>query len=213
MGASLMLSCGCFAAETNAPAPTSRSADTNNQETVRSYLQLQEQIHATQLAIEQARRDADDATAESAKALAARLQTIEQALSTQRAQELQSMQSSNKVMLVVAGSFAGLGLAAMLFMAYFQWRTINRLAEISALLPGSHTLGDARPIAAIGPGEPHLISGGSPEQSNARLLGTIDRLEQRIRQLEETTHSAVHENGRTNVRPRVSGASMPMTNG
>jgi tetratricopeptide (TPR) repeat protein len=186
-----------LAAETSAPTTAIKPADTNNQDTVRTYLQLQEQIHATQLAIERTRREADEAAAETAKALAARLQTIEQALGTQRAQELQAMQSSNKVMLVVAGSFAGLGLVAMLCMAYFQWRTINRLAEISALLPAAHALGAGHPIAALGPGESHLISSGSPEQSSTRLLGTIDRLEQRIRQLEDTTHAAAHENGKT----------------
>jgi tetratricopeptide (TPR) repeat protein len=167
--------------------------DTNSQETVRSYLQLQEQLHATQLAIERTRREADEAAAEMAKAMSGRLQAIEQALSAQRAQELQAMQSSNRVMLIVAGGFAALGLAAMLFMAYFQWRTVNRLAEISAVLPLGHSLVGGSPLPALGDGQTHLLSSGSPEQSNARLLGTIDRLEQRIRELEDTTHHPGNE--------------------
>jgi urease accessory protein UreF len=184
------------AAETAAPAGASGASsivDTNGQETVRSYLQLQEQLHATQLAIERTRREADEASAEMAKAMAARLQSIEQALSTQRAQELQAMQSSNRVMLIVAGGFAALGLAAMLFMAYFQWRTVNRLAEISTALPSVHNLIAANPLPALGAGETHLLSGGSAEQSNARLLGTIDRLEQRIHELEATAHRPANE--------------------
>jgi tetratricopeptide (TPR) repeat protein len=184
------------AAETAAPAGASGASsivDTNGQETVRSYLQLQEQLHATQLAIERTRREADEASAEMAKAMAARLQSIEQALSTQRAQELQAMQSSNRVMLIVAGGFAALGLAAMLFMAYFQWRTVNRLAEISTALPSAHNLIAANPLPALGAGETHLLSGGSAEQSNARLLGTIDRLEQRIHELETTAHRPANE--------------------
>src|SRR5436190_4130496 len=139
----LLASIACRAAETAAPAEApgaSGIVETNGQETVRSYLQLQEQLHATQLAIERTRREADEASAEMAKAMAARLQSIEQALSTQRAQELQAMQSSNRVMLIVAGGFAALGLAALLFMAYFQWRTVTRLAEISAILPSGHSL-------------------------------------------------------------------------
>src|ERR1039457_815615 len=110
-----------------------RADDTNSQETLRSYLQLQEQIHATQLAVEHSRTQAEAAAAETAKTFTTRLQGIEQALASQRAQELQAMQSTmgamqstNKVMLIVAGSFAALGLLAMIFMAYFQWRTINR---------------------------------------------------------------------------------------
>src|SRR5947208_9768914 len=134
-------------AEPGTPVAPAGLVDTNGQETVRSYLQLQEQLHATQLAIERNRREADEAAAETAKILAGRLQTIEQALATQRAQELQAMQSSNKVMLIVAGSFAALGLSAMLFMAYFQWRTVSRLAEVSAALPGGHGLGAGNALA------------------------------------------------------------------
>jgi tetratricopeptide (TPR) repeat protein len=193
-----MISLGCLGAEVSPASAAAVSPETNGQETVRSYLQLQEQIHATQLAIERTRREADEAAAESAKALAVRLQNIEQALSAQRAQELQAMQSSNKVMLIVAGAFAALGLVSMLFMAFFQWRTINRLAEISLALPSPHALGPGHAIAALGMGDAHLAGSGSTEQSNSRLLGAIDRLEQRIRELEHTTHPLVHDAGTGN---------------
>ncbi len=174
---------------------TAKADDTNTQETLRSYLQLQEQLHATQLAIERNRKEADVAATENAKAFAARLQGIEQALASQRAQELEVMQSSNKVMLIVAGLFAALGLLAMLFMAYFQWRTINRLAEIASALPLAHALGSGPPVAALGAGEAHLVSVGPPEQSNQRLLGALEQLEKRIHQLEHTAHPPPHEGG------------------
>ena len=44
-------------------------------------------------------------------------------------------------MLIVAGSFAALGFLALLLTAYFQWRIVSRLAEISAALPFGHALG------------------------------------------------------------------------
>jgi len=69
--------------------PTGTTDETNTQETLRAYLQLQEQIHATQLAVERSRKDTDAAMAENAKAFASRLQGIEQALASQRAQELE----------------------------------------------------------------------------------------------------------------------------
>jgi tetratricopeptide (TPR) repeat protein len=197
--ASVFVNLESRAAEAAAPAVTSGIVDTNSQETVRSYLQLQEQLHATQLAIERTRREADEAAAEAAKTTAARLQAIEQALSGQRAQELQAMQNNSRVMLIVAGGFAALGLAAMLFMAYFQWRTVNRLAEISAALPAGHSLIAGGPLPALGDGQTHLLSTGSPEHSNARLLGTIDRLEQRIRELEHTTHHGENETDDHNI--------------
>ena len=165
-----------------------RADETNSLETLRSYLQLQEQIHATQLAVERSRAQAEAAAAETAKTFNARLQGIEQALASQRAQELEAMQSTNKVMLIVAGLFAALGLLAMLFMAYFQWRTINRLAEITAALPTAHALGSGPALAALGIGDSHLFTSSPPEQSNQRLLGALSRLERRILELEHTAH-------------------------
>jgi tetratricopeptide (TPR) repeat protein len=183
------LATACFGADIGSPVTITGKADeTNTQETLRSYLQLQEQLHATQLTIERNRKEADAAATENAKALTARLQGIEQALASQRAQELEAMQSSNKVMLIVAGLFAALGFLAMLFMAYFQWRTINRLAEISSALPLAHGFGPGPPVGALGAGDAHLVAVGPPEQSNQRLLGALEQLEKRIHQLEHTEH-------------------------
>src|SRR5204863_6106293 len=132
--------------------------DETNSVELRTYLQLQEQLHATQLAIERNRKEADLAAAQATEALSSRLQAIEQSLLTQRARELEAMQSSNKVMLTVAGAFAAMGFVAMLLMAYFQWRTVNRLAELSASLPRpGRTLGPGRPIAALGLGATQVI--------------------------------------------------------
>ena len=126
----------CFGAEPALPPmPAGKMDETNSQDLLRAYLQVQEQLHATQLFIEHSRKDADAVAAETSRLFASRLQAIEQTLAVQRAQELEAMQNSNKVMLLVAGLFALFGFLAMLFMAYFQWRTISRLAEISAALP------------------------------------------------------------------------------
>ena len=190
----VFLSAGCFGAETASPAAGSaKSEETNAQETLRSYLQLQEQLHATQLAIEQSRTQAAAATAETAKALTLQLQGIEHALSSQRAQELTAMQNSNQAMLIVAGAFASLGFLAMLFMAYFQWRTISRLAEISAALPMAHALGAGASVPTLGADDAHLVTVGPPEQSGQRLLGALERLEHRILELEHTTHPPLHD--------------------
>lgn len=193
-----LVSCAAsgLGAENGLPvAPTTKSDDTNVQETLRTYLQLQEQLHATQLAIERNRKEADAATAENSKAFAARLQGIEQALSSQRAQELEAMQGSNKVMLIVAGLFAALGFLAMLFMAFFQWRTITRLAEISAALPLAHPVGPRSSVAALGAEEAHLLTAGPAEQSSQKLLGTLEHLEKRISQLEHPAPPPLHNGG------------------
>jgi tetratricopeptide (TPR) repeat protein len=173
-------------------------ANTNNisQEVLRSYLQLQEQIHGTQLAIERNRKEVDAAEAQHAEALALRLQSIEKSLAAQRAQELEAMQNSNKAMLIVAGSFAGIGFVALLLMAVFQWRTVNRLADISANLPNvpRALLPERTVTAALGIGEAHPLA-GSPvrEKPSPRLLEVVEQLEKRIHELEHTTHVSMSQ--------------------
>lgn len=166
------------------PPPGGKIEETNTQEALRAYLQLQEQLHATQMAVEQNRKDAAESASRAAAELGNRLQGIEHALSLQRARELEAMQSSNRVMLVVAGSFAALGFLAMVLMAYFQWRTVNGLAEISAALPPVRALGPGSALAALGPGD---LPGAAAEQSNLRLLGAMEQLEKRIHELEHTS--------------------------
>lgn len=180
----------CAEADTNLAAAA--MSDTNTQETLRAYLQLQEQLHLTQLAVEQNRKEAKETAAQNSEMLAGRLQTIEKALESQRGRELEAMQSSNRAMLLIAGSFAGVGFLAMLLMSFFQWRTVSRLAEISAALPASF-LGSAASRAALEPGNSHVVTVGPAEQSSVRLLGALERLEKRIYELEHTTRPPFSE--------------------
>src|SRR5689334_8986407 len=83
--------------------------DTNSLQTLRTYLQLQEQLHATQIAIEENRKEANAAAARSAETLANRLQAIEQSLAAQRTRELDAMQGSTRLFLWVASGIAALG--------------------------------------------------------------------------------------------------------
>jgi tetratricopeptide (TPR) repeat protein len=194
----LALVCFClssFGAEPETPRPPGGRAgdETNSQDVLRSWLQVQEQLHATQLAIERNRQETDATAARSAEALANRLQGIEQTLAAQRAQELQAMQSSNRVILIVAGSFAALGLLTMLVAAYFQWRTVSRLAELSASLPLGHVLGAGPAMAALGAGDGHQLALGPAQESNHRLLEAFDKLEKRILDLEHTSRLPLKE--------------------
>jgi tetratricopeptide (TPR) repeat protein len=169
---------------TNAPT---QSGETNSQE-LRTYLQLQEQLHATRLAIESVGAEAKQAAAQNAEELAVRLHALEQAVAAQRAKELEVMQSSNRNMLYVAGAFASIGCVAMLLMGYYQWRTVNRLAELSAGIPaGAMALGSMRPIAAIGPGSTHEVTAAPAMNPNPELLETIQRLEKRVHELEHAS--------------------------
>lgn len=178
---------------TNAPT---QAAETNSLE-LQTYLQLQAQLHAAQLAIENVGEQAKQAAAQNAEQLAARLQALEQAVAAQRAKELEAMQSSNRNMLYVAGAFACIGCVAMLLMGYFQWRTVNRLAELSAGIPaGAIALGAPRPIAALGPGGTHEVIAAPPALNpNPELLETIHRLEKRVLELEHTSPTPLSNGG------------------
>lgn len=187
-------------------APAAAS-DTNSQETLRAYLQVQEQLHLTQLAIEQNRKEARDTAARNSEILSGRLQSIEKALDSQRTRELETMQSSNRSMLWVAGSFASVGFAAMLLMSFFQWRTVHRLAQVSAALPLS-----SPNRAAFGLGDNPVVTVGPAEQSSLRLLGALEQLEKRLGQLEHTAQPVDQDTvPLTNGGPGA--ASGPLENG
>jgi tetratricopeptide (TPR) repeat protein len=174
-----------FGAETASPPPVpAKAEEINTPDTLRACLQLQEQLYATQLAIERNRNEADAAAAENAKAFATRIQGIEQALTLQRAQELDAMQSSNRAILFVAGLFAAFGLLAMLFIARFQWHSLNRPADMSAALPVAHKLGA---------GDAPVVTLGSVEQPHRRLLSALAQLEKRMYQMELTPNPPLNE--------------------
>jgi tetratricopeptide (TPR) repeat protein len=168
--------------------PELRPADTNGELSVGAYLQLQEQLQATRLALERNRQEAEAAAARNSDALAGRLQSLEQTLAAQRSRELEIAQNSNRAMLTLAGALAAVGMIALLAMAYFQWQTVSRLAEISAGLPMARAPGGRRPFAALSAGDSALLTPGPVEQTNLRLHAALEQLEKRIGDLEHTTH-------------------------
>jgi tetratricopeptide (TPR) repeat protein len=167
-------------APTNAPAAA--GADTNppaNAESLRNYLQLQEQLHAAQLAIERNRREAADAATRNAEAIAERLQTLEQSLTAQRAAEKRQLEGAYQLMLMVGGGCVALGFVAMLLTAYFQWRAVSRLTEFSMVSQASLAAGRAGLAAP----------GAVAELTNSRFNDALARIESRIRELEHTAQA------------------------
>src|SRR5690348_12900615 len=87
-------------ADTNASATNSatdvegRNAEAvviGTQENLRSSLQIQEELHKTQLAIERNRQDAEAEAVRQNEILEARLKLIEQSIATQRLDELKDL--------------------------------------------------------------------------------------------------------------------------
>jgi tetratricopeptide (TPR) repeat protein len=189
--------------ETNSPAENSIS-----NETLRAYLQLQEQIRDAQLAIERTRRESETAALKNAEAMTSRLQAIEQSIAAQRARDLEAMQSTTRFieamqstgrfMLIVLSVFAGAGFLGIVLTAFFQWRTVNRLTEFAAAPPAARGLLPA--VTALPAADNRLMDSG--------LLGAVERLERRILELEQSFHPPLNEhtvekNGGHGSRPEA----------
>lgn len=166
------------AEETNTPVASTVAA-TND--LLDAYVRLQDQLHATQLALEQSRQESDALAARKAEALASRLEQIESILAAQRVREAETPQNANRLLLAVASALGGMGFIALLLTAYLQWRTVNRLAGFSA------ALADPTRLALPGP-----VGLPAANNSSARLLGAMDLLEKRILELE---HPQQHARG------------------
>jgi tetratricopeptide (TPR) repeat protein len=176
-------------AETN-PAPEAVSRPATNalaesDQQLRSYLKLQEQLHATLLAIENARLESSQAMRTNAEALSVRLEFLEHSLAQQREQNLQTLRESNRTLLLMAGSIVGLGLLALAFAALFQSRGVNRLADIATGFAHERALLAGALPANPGSGERLWLDTGSAPGGSSALLATIDRLERRIREMED----------------------------
>ena len=188
------------AAETNAVPPevAARIAAENafSAEALRAYLQFQEQVREAQVAIERARREAEAATVQNSLILSNRLHSIEQSLAAQRALEsksIEAMQGTGRFMLLVLVIFGGISFLAIVLTAFFQWRTINRLGDITESMPVARPMASASPVPALSMGESHLLAAGQVEQSETRLLGAIERLEKRMAELEQSSHPTLSE--------------------
>ena len=170
-GVGLLLAATVFAQDTNVVPGVTRDDVSKN------YLQIQEQIRATQLAIEQSQQAVADASKSNAEALTVRLQSLENAVAAQRTTDTEAARKTQQLTLFLAGAFGLAGLGIMLLMVYFQWRAFTQLAEISSQQHAA--LANASSVQALAaPGR------ATVESSNARLLDVVGQLEKRIQELE-----------------------------
>ncbi|HVU26757.1 MAG TPA: tetratricopeptide repeat protein [Verrucomicrobiae bacterium] len=167
-----LLSAQILFAQTNVISST--PTDTLPQNTLNGYLLIQEQLHATQLAIENNRQAAEAEAKRNADELSTRIQTLEQTISTQRAHDAEANQKIQQLTLTLAGAFGLLCLGGMLVIGYLQWRAVTRLVALAVSRP-----------TAMGAGNGHVLPSLAVEESSARLFGAVDKLEKRILELEQ----------------------------
>ena len=143
-------------------------------------LMIDQQKVALQV-MEQTRADALENSRRNSDTLERKMGAMEAALAAQRAHESESLSRMNRLVVGVAAAFAGTGFVVMVLTAWFFMRTMNKVAEINANLQSQ--------LLAL----PHststqsLVSEGSGQSGNQRLLGALEQLERRIRDLEHTS--------------------------
>jgi tetratricopeptide (TPR) repeat protein len=169
-------------------AQTDSSAGTNNDAVANAYLQIQAQLHAAQLAIEDIRAADAEAAKQNADAFAARLQSLEQSVTAQRNADAETARKTQQLTLLVAGGFGLACLGIMALMFYFQWRAFTKITEISA--HQSAALANAGAVHQLAaPGRAVVAT------SNARLLDVVEQLERKIIDLENGSHLLVEAAG------------------
>jgi len=167
------------------PAANPQAEELSQAELLKAYLQVREQLHATQMAIVNNRVEALTEKLESVKANVEadrNRQTAElQRAATERDRQQLELQRSNRSVLWIAAAFGGVGLLAMLIMPIFQWRAIARISEANRFSPQLVPPNSAALLPAETAAADHTVNA-----STQRLTSVIDRMQQRILELEHT---------------------------
>lgn len=135
-------------------------------------------------AMEQAREDSIQNSQRNSEAMEGKLTKLEDSLAAQRTHEAETINRMNRLVVGVAAGFAGIGFVVMVLTAWFFMRTMNKVAEINAEIQSQ--------LLALPHSQPHLVGegGGANTPGNQRLLGALEQLERRIRELEHSGTSA-----------------------
>jgi tetratricopeptide (TPR) repeat protein len=171
-----------LAVDTNAvpgsEGKTSDASGINAQDSLRFYLQIQEQLHTTLSAMEKNRQEAQAEAATNSQVLEERLRLMEKTFSDGRLEQMRGMERSDRMILMAAGTFAAVGFLVLLLAAFLQWTAVNRLSAAAASLSAVHP----RPLLGLGAAQ--LPPAQVLEESSTRFMALIERLEQRIHELE-----------------------------
>ncbi|MEO6993320.1 MAG: hypothetical protein ABI273_06805 [Lacunisphaera sp.] len=163
-----------------------------------AYRTLHDQLRATQAAIVNTRFDAEAAARAQSAAIAEKIDAMNTTLAAERnarqsqsdrfdyerGQQQQEINRGNRAVIWIASCFGLVGLLAMAGAAYFQWRAINRIAEVvnpSSLPPSTHFA--LLPSLTASPSTPAVTV------STQRMMSTMERMEKRIKELE---HMSAH---------------------
>jgi len=178
---------------TNAPGVNSadpkllEAAIVTNQESVRAFLEVQDQLHELKASNER-----------NAKLLEERMKSIESSVASEQARQLEEVkatikeiQQSSRTRLTEAMAFAAFGFLVLILAGVMHWLTVNRLSKMIAHAPAGLALGEGKAPGALGMGNGGMAMLPSPavEQSTERFMEILSRLEKRILEVEASAES------------------------
>jgi tetratricopeptide (TPR) repeat protein len=189
----------------SATAPTTpprgvKLEELSQAELLKAYLSVQEQLHATQLSILNNRLETEAAARAQATALAEKLESLrtsleaererarveQQRVDAQRALEQREAQRSTRRIIGWSAGFLGLGVLAAAFILFLQWRAMRKLGALAVTtqpaLPAPVAGRQALAVGGLTPASDQAVN-----DSNQRLLSTLNRIEERIADLETTS--------------------------
>jgi tetratricopeptide (TPR) repeat protein len=170
-----------------------------------SLLQIQEQLHNTQLALQENQQVAAALAQNNSDKLTAHLQSLEQSLITQRAEEAEEAHKTAEWTLLLTGVIGLAGLGILLWMVYLQTRAFTKLTEIS--IQQNAVMANASAVHQLAAPARAVV-----ESSNAKLLEVVGQLKDRITELELGTPSlaiGTKTNGITNGNANGNGNGQP----
>jgi len=180
------------------PAPATRAKpvgpeELSQAELLDAYHNVREQLRSAQTAIVNNRFEFEATSRAQAAAIAEKINAVNATLAEERSRrqsetdrlefererQQAEIQRSNRSVVWIASGFGALGLLTMLSAALFQWRAINRMATFVEQRPqlGEPTEYDHLPAPTSQP----------VAQTTQRLMSTVERMEQRIKELEHTS--------------------------
>ena len=194
--------------ETNAPPngaePSSIEKGWKSPEALLTPQQLQEQhqqllkavdlirqdtqghLQRVAIAVDRIRKDTDASLKRFTTAVDGKLDRLNRTVASERERDLQTLSNSNRFALTTASVLIGLLLLEILFLAWLSARAVNRLAtRMSTWIAEQSTFHGAAAVVRIDTANP--LDGNLVEQTGLRLQNAIERVEQRLVDLEHTT--------------------------
>ncbi len=159
---------------------------------------------AAREAAEQARIQAELSAQRQAELIQSQLSLMREQLTAKQAEQIESLQQSHRVTMMVIGVVAGIGLAGSIVLALLLLRAVMRRWEAGSSYPIPLT----GPINALDAGQAGLTTTDPATQSSQQLLGALERIEKRMKEIESANPDDHRELNREEIEMKRADAEL-----